>query len=166
MKQILIMCGAWLLLTSLTCGPIKENGDSDKGNTCRTLGSLNPHVRDLVLASLSQTDQKWDERAGMLWSVKPGTPDNTKITDLAAYHKEINSRLRTDLNHDVRKTSYYALGLMLRNWPGDVERGHLALNAVLDQQIDRPGQLCHGTFFRSPEESPPPTNPQDLDWTH
>ena len=160
------MCGAWLLLTSLTCGPIKEKGDSDKGNTRRTLGSLNPHVRDLVLASLSQTDQKWDERAGMLWSAKPGTPVNTKKTELTAYQKEIKSRLRTDLNHDVRKTSYYALGLLLRDRPGDVERAHLALNAVLDQQIERPGQLCHGTFFRSPEESPPPTNPQDLDWTH
>jgi hypothetical protein len=166
LKKILIMCGAWLLITSLTCGPIKEKGDSDKGNTCRTLGSLNPHVRDLVLASLSQTDQKWDERAGMLWSVKPGTPVNTKKTELTAYQEEIQSRLRTDLNHDVRKTSYYALGLLLRDRPGDIERAHQALNAVLDQQIERPGQLCHGTFFRSPEESPPPTNPQDLDWTH
>ncbi len=166
MKKILIIWGACLLLNSLACSPTKEKKDPYQGKTRNTLGALDPHVRELVLASLSRTDRKWDERAGMLWSAEPGIPVPTKITELADYQREIKSRLRTDLNHDIRKTSYYALGLLLRDRPGDTERAHKALNAVLDQQIDRPGQLCHGTFYRSPEESPPPTNPQDLVWTH
>jgi hypothetical protein len=166
LKAILILTGACFLITSLACNPVREKEDLDKGHARRTLGSLDPHVRELVLASLAQTDQKWDERAGMLWNAEPGTQGDTKKTELTAYQKAIKSRLRTDLNHDVRKTSCYALGLLLRDGAEDIERACQALNAVLDQQIDRPGQLCHGTFYRSPEESPPPTNPQDLLWTH
>lgn len=166
LKAILIMTGTCFLIASLACGPVREKENPDQGKPRRTLSSLDPHMRELVLQSLARADQKWDERAGMLWSAEPETSGDTKKNELTAYQKAIKSRLRTDLNHDVRKTSYYALGLLLRDRAGDIERACKALNAVLDQQINRPGQLCHGTFYRSPEESPPPTNPQDLLWTH
>lgn len=166
MKKFLIVWGVCFCISSFACGPTRDKGVSDQGKTGKTLETLDPHVRELVLASLNRTDQYWDERASMLWSVKPGSPVPTKKPELTGYQKEIKSRLRTDLNHDVRRTSYYALGLLLRDRPGDAQRAIKALNAVIDQQIDRPGQLCHGTFYRSPEESPPPTNPQDLVWTH
>ncbi len=166
MKKCLIMCGALLLIASFSCDSIQDKVDSEQGKTGKTLEALAPHAREMVLASLGRTDKYWDERAGMLWSAKPGTPVPSTTQELTGYQREIKSRLRTELNHDVRRTSYYALGLLLRSRPGDGERAYKALNAVLDQQIDRPGQLCHGTFYRSPEESPPPTNPQDLMWTH
>jgi hypothetical protein len=115
---------------------------------------------------MDRTDLLWDERAGMLWSARAQKKDTAVKEEPIRYQQEIKSRLRTERTHDVRRTSYYALGLLLRGKEGDRERALKALHAVLDQQIDKPGLLYHGTFYRSPEEAPPPTNPQDLVWTH
>lgn len=166
MKKCLILYGTALLITAFSCVHIEERGDADTGKTRKTLDSLDTHARELVLASISWTDQYWDERAGLIWSAKTKLPVSSGKQELSRNQKEIKSRLRSHRTHDVRRTSFYALGLLLRNRQGDTERAIKALNAVLDQQIDQPGLLYHGTFYRSPEESPPPTNPQDLMWTH
>jgi len=73
---VLCMIAAILIGVSILLATEKANPDQRK--TRRTLESLNPHVRELVLASLSRTDQKWDERASMLWSSNPETQVNTK----------------------------------------------------------------------------------------
>jgi hypothetical protein len=54
--------------------------------------------------------------------------------------------------HLIRDTSWYTVGLLLRDQPGDRDRAIRALNAVLDQQIDGPGERWHGTFYREAEE--------------
>jgi hypothetical protein len=78
LKAILIITGACILITSLACSPAQEKENPDKGHTRRTLGSLDPHVRELVLEALARTDLKWDERADMLWSAEPETSGDTK----------------------------------------------------------------------------------------
>src|SRR5690606_24442093 len=57
--------------------------------------------------------------------------------------------------HGLRATTWYLLGLMIRDAPGDRDRALTALRAVLAQQIDEPGAPWHGTFYRSPEEPQP-----------
>ncbi|MDQ2948374.1 MAG: hypothetical protein M3Y27_20965, partial [Acidobacteriota bacterium] len=58
----------------------------------------------------------------------------------------------------VRETSWYALGLLQRDRPGDRARAIRALDAVLGQQFHEPGERWDGTFYRAPEEAhPPPT---------
>lgn len=54
--------------------------------------------------------------------------------------------------HIVRESTYYALGLLAR---GESERAAGVLGAVLDQQIDAPGEVYHGTFLRYTEEVHP-----------
>ena len=94
MKKYLIISAACLMLSSLVCDHLK----AEQINKGKTLESLDPHLRELVSASLTRSDQKWDERAGMLWNANPGSSDNTKKTELSKYQKEIKSRIRTDLH--------------------------------------------------------------------
>jgi hypothetical protein len=93
--------------------------------------ALTPQARELVLTSTRLADQNWDERAGFLWN---GTSRKS---------------------HGVRATSWYILGLMVRDAPGDRDRALAALHAVLAQQIDEPDAAWHGTFYRTPEEPQP-----------
>lgn len=64
--------------------------------------------------------------------------------------------------YDVRGSSHYALGLMTRRKPGDLERTFDIINRILDLQLDYPGEIYHGTFKRSPHEPPPPKG--DFPW--
>lgn len=99
---------------------------------------LNAHGQALLAASVRYGDSLWDDRAALLWDSAtppaPGAPGR---------------------KHRVRETAWYALGLMLRDGPGDRARSLRALDTVLGQQIDDPGQPWDGTFFRSPEEPQP-----------
>ena len=55
----------------------------------------------------------------------------------------------------VRESSWYALGLLLRDEPGDRQRAADILDAVLKQQYLTPGTPWYGTFRRAPEEQEP-----------
>jgi len=145
---------------------VEKKEDLGETKTRNSLDSLGTQARELVLDSLSWTDHYWDERAGLIWSAETKIRIPSEKQELSRHQKDKINRLRSHRTHDVRQTSFYALGLLLRNQQGDNERAFKALNAVLDEQIDQPGMLYHGTFYRNPEETPPPTNPQDLVWTH
>jgi hypothetical protein len=97
---------------------------------------LNAHGQALLAASVRFGDRLWDDRAALLWSSATPAADKTR-------------------HHMVRETAWYALGLMLRDAPGDRARSLRALDTILAQQIDDPGQPWNGTFFRSPEEPQP-----------
>ena len=113
----------------------------------KSLDSLDANARDLLLTSMTWMDHFWDEQAGLLWS--PGDmPDPELYTHGNA--------------HTVRDSSWYALGLLLRDSPGDRERTARVLGAVLDNQFDAPDRVYHGTFRRSPEEAQPPAPP--VEW--
>jgi len=90
----------------------------------------------LLAASVRFGDALWDDRAALLWS---------SATAVAGAGRK----------HQVRETVWYALGLMMRDAPGDRARSLRALDTVLGQQIADPGQPWDGTFFRSPEEPQP-----------
>jgi hypothetical protein len=108
------------------------------------IGALDANAQQLLTASVGWMDQYWDEATGMLWS--PG--------DVADPHHP-----QLGLDHIVRESAWYALGLFLRNGPGDVERATRALEAILTYQFDEPNMVYHGTFYRAPEEPHPPESP-------
>lgn len=93
---------------------------------------------DVFDASMRWADRLWDETPGLLW--------NTGDAKLATLH------------HSIRGSAWYALGLLMRQHPGDDARAVRAMNAVLDYQFDAPTRIFHGTFFRAPEEPYPPAN--------
>jgi hypothetical protein len=64
--------------------------------------------------------------------------------------------------HLVRESSWYALGLLVRDEQGDRKRAADILDAVLKQQYLTPGTPWHGTFRRAPEEPDP--NAHDVIW--
>jgi hypothetical protein len=64
--------------------------------------------------------------------------------------------------HVVRETSWYALGLLLRDAPGDRATAAAALEAVLANQYTDPGTKWFGTFRRTPSEPLPPANAIDF----
>jgi hypothetical protein len=138
MRKALSFCGTlirWCLFLQLVLSlPLKSE-------VRKTLDMLDPTARETTLAALQWTDQFWDARAGFIWD-----------TDV----ESVNRSGRVLRRHLVRETSWYAVGLLLRNQRGDVERAIQAIEAVLRQQIDDPGQPYDGTFQRSPEEPRPP----------
>jgi len=100
------------------------------------LNDLKPHARSLAAESLHWSDQWWNASAALL--------------DVDFAGKPI-----------VRDSCWYALGLLLRNAPGDNERARAIIDAVLVTQFDEPGRAYHGTFPRwIGEPRPPAENPQ------
>ena len=102
----------------------------------KSLSTLEPHARQLAELSTAWADPFWDEASGLLWN--PGY----ESTGSGAWQR----------SHLVRDTVWYVTGLFLRRQGSDVFRALHAIEAILDQQIDAPGQPYHGTFARSPEE--------------
>ena len=108
------------------------------------LRHLDAAARDLAERALDWTDRGWDQAAGLFRS--PGD--------------ELYERGQVGaVGHMVRETAWYALGLLLRDAPGDRERALRAVGTLLDYQFDAPGRPYHGTWYRSPAEPPPPDDP-------
>lgn len=55
----------------------------------------------------------------------------------------------------VRESSWYALGLLFRDGPGDRQRAAGIIDAVLKEQYLKPGVRWYGTYKRTPEEPDP-----------
>jgi hypothetical protein len=103
------------------------------------LDQLDRESRVLFSETMTILEGWWDEKAGLLRQA----PDATPLPG-------------PDAVHMVRESAMYALGLLMRNQPGDKDRANRIINLVLANQIDEPGQPYHGTFYRYPEEPPPP----------
>ncbi|GEM_PF-742721 len=56
----------------------------------------------------------------------------------------------------TRSSAHYALGLMLRDRPGDRERACAVARRVLDMQLDAPDEIYDGTFKVFPGAPTPP----------
>jgi hypothetical protein len=107
------------------------------------LDQLDAPARDLAERSIAWMDGCWDEVAGLF-----------RMPDDSIYeHRHAGVP-----GHLVRGTAWYALGLLLRDAPGDRARACHALGRVLTYQFDAPGQPYHGTWRRSPYEPAPPEN--------
>lgn len=61
--------------------------------------------------------------------------------------------------HAVRESAWYALGLLVRDEPSDVDRARAAVRSVLDLQFHDADRPFHGTFARAPEDPYPPDDP-------
>jgi hypothetical protein len=97
-----------------------------------SLDDLTPAARDLAEASTEAMDGWWDADAGLLWN-PPGSLD---------------AGVEARSLHLVPQSGWYALGLLLRRRPGDVERAVATLRAVVACQYDEPGTVWHGTYAR------------------
>jgi hypothetical protein len=108
------------------------------------LDQLDAPARDLAERSIAWMDGCWDEEASLF-----------RVPNDALYE----ARQAGVAAHLVRETGWYALGLLLRDAPGDRARAARAIEVILTYQFDAPGQPYHGTWYRSPHEPPPPENP-------
>ena len=105
--------------------------------------------RELLLASVTCGDRWWDGAAGL---ARSPLPDETG-------------------RHRTRESSWYALGLLQRDAPGDRARAGRIIETVLARQLDAPAQRWHGTFLRFLDEPVPGPEAklwQDYDpnWRH
>jgi hypothetical protein len=110
----------------------------------KSLDQLDAPARDLAERSIAWMDRYWDEAAGLF-----------RVPDYALYERgQVGVTA-----HLGRETAWYVLGLLLRDGPGDRVRATHAIDTVLTYQFDVPGQPYHGTWYRFPQEPPPPANP-------
>ena len=107
-----------------------------------TIASMNSNTRDIFAASMEWGDKYFDPAANLI--LAPG------------YSLGAATPRRPVRYHTVRESSWYALGLFMRDKAGDRERADQILAAVLAQQYHEPGKPYDGTFRRAPEEPYPP----------
>jgi hypothetical protein len=110
------------------------------------VASLSKNSREIYLTAMRWGDQSWDPETRFL---RAPAPFNTSNPEPAEGH--------TPNHFMVRESSWYALGLLLRDQPGDRDRAAQTLRAVLKQQFNDPAKPWDGTFRRSPEEPDPGT---------
>jgi hypothetical protein len=115
--------------------------------------SMDKNTRELFQESMELDAQLYD--------------DSVKLVHRPGYQSSA-SRTRSYL---VRESSWYALGLLLRDGTGDRQRAADVLDAVLKQQYVTPGVKWYGTYRRTPDE-PTPTSDAvmwrdyDPNWRH
>jgi hypothetical protein len=105
--------------------------------------SMDANTRELFQDSMSAGATFYDDtvkllKSPQLYSRREGAPRGT-------YHM-------------VRESSWYALGLIVRDQPGDRQQAAEILDVVLKQQYLDPEKPWYGTFRRAPEEKDPPPN--------
>ena len=93
----------------------------------KTLMHLSANARTLAADSLIWSDQFWDPEVNLLVLDPPDA--------------EIQKP-------NVRNSSWYALGLLMRDDGDDRQRAIRTIDAVLDTQFYEPGSPYHGTFPR------------------
>jgi hypothetical protein len=103
---------------------------------------LGARGRDVLMQTMQVMDRCYDDRIAL-------------IRPLARYRA---NGIDYPPRHSVRESSWYAVGLLLRDQAGDRDRAVRVLNAVAGQQMDEPEEQWHGTFYRSAEEPRPGTS--------
>ena len=106
------------------------------------VASLDKNSREIFLTCMRWGDDSWDAQTMFLRSPQPFSVAAPVETHAQAHFM-------------VRESSWYALGLLLRDQPGDRGRAAGILRAVLKQQYNEPDKPWDGTFRRSPEEPEP-----------
>ena len=99
--------------------------------------AMDANTRELFQESMYWDAHFWDENAKLVKS---------PYSSAAAAHTG---------QYMVRESSWYALGLLLRDAPGDRKRAAEILNVVLREQYVQPGVRWYGTYKRTPEEPDP-----------
>ncbi len=141
-----------LLLCALLSASPALNAVEKTVSVATTLNTTDTRPRELLLSSLRFSDAYWDEPVGLLWSASPDS-------------------IGANRRHGVRESAWYALGLLMRQQPGDEARAIRIIDQVLTLQFDAPGHVWDGTFRRSIEEPLPSPDAQlwknfDPNWRH
>lgn len=89
----------------------------------------------LLGAALGFAEPWWDDEAGLLWNM------DGAFTDLCPPRTV----------HLIPPSAWFALGLLVRDGPGDRARAEATLFGLLAHQYDEPGAPWHGTFARFAE---------------
>ena len=105
------------------------------------LASMDKNTREIFQQSMDLDAELWDNNVKLVH--RPGYRSSASLTG----------------GYMVRESSWYALGLLLRDSPGDRLRAADILDAVLKQQYVTPGVKWYGTYRRTPEEPDPTGNP-------
>ncbi|MFS0725334.1 hypothetical protein [Paenibacillus sp. 1P07SE] len=96
-----------------------------------------------LLTDMSTSERYLVEQA-MTWMDEHFDPEAAMIGEAGA-------------RHGTRESAHYALGLLLRDEPGDVETAVRVIERVLDMQIIAQNELYDGTFRKSPDSPLPPS---------
>ncbi|MBW4838649.1 MAG: hypothetical protein KZY74_04580 [Paenibacillaceae bacterium] len=102
--------------------------------TGRMLEQMTPEQVFLVKQAMEEMDRHYDEKKRMLRNAEDGRGEW----------------------HSTRGSAHYAVGLLIRNGEGDLDRACAVLDQVLRQQFDAPNEIYHGTFKTSPQSAEPP----------
>lgn len=135
MSRISHRISIFLLLSCLTAAP------ASAAPRHPNLDSLSADSRELFLTSMQWGDLSWNEEAGLCSAPVFGS--------VAAHGGSAFL---------VRESTWYALGLLLRDQPGDRTRAARLLNVVLNEQYREPGKPWDGTFRRTLSEPEPGSN--------
>ena len=101
-----------------------------------TPATLSPNARQLFADSMRTADASFDPTTHLL-------------------HRPRDPHFNDGGRYMVRESSWYALGLLLRNHLGDTALANTILTTVLDNQYTDPSAQWYGSFKRSPEEPAP-----------
>ncbi len=93
----------------------------------------------LIAETLAILDEWWDDAVGFLRQADDAHPLPPP-----------------DAPHMIRDSVTYALGLLMRQGPSDLDRANRIIRQALDYQFDEPQQPYHGSFYRFTEEPHPP----------
>ncbi|MEZ4668293.1 MAG: hypothetical protein R3E39_10290 [Anaerolineae bacterium] len=106
----------------------------------KTVQDLDAYTRYWFERALKWSDARWSDEHNLL----------TITTDHPRTGRPVQP-------HIVRDSVWYAMGLLMRQQDGDVERALATIEAVLSYQFDEPEAVYHGTFYRYVGEPHPPT---------
>ena len=101
--------------------------------------TMNKNTRELFQQSMAMDDMFYDPDVKL---VRSPSPSPRRTATRSAYHM-------------VRESSWYALGLLVRDEQGDRQRAADIIDAVLKQQYVKQGMPWYGTYRRAPEEKDP-----------
>jgi hypothetical protein len=110
----------------------------------KTVNDLNENTQYWLDKVLRWSDEHWSEESNFV-----------RVPVDQAY---LGKR---DAPHSIRDSVWYATGLLMRQSDGDVERALQIIQAIMTYQFDDPSTVYHGTFYRTPDEPPPPENPTE-----
>ncbi len=147
-----LACGAALCLALAISGGTSLAAAQAPTPRHVRLERLSPYAMDLYTRSMDLSAQSFDVEAHLI--VRP-----------------TRSHSNARGGYMVRESSWYALGLLLRDKPGDRELAATLLRTVLANQYRTQGVKWYGTFKRSPEDPEPKTGDiaftsYDPNWRH
>ena len=105
--------------------------------------TMNQNTLELFRESMALNDLLYDDNVKLV--NRPHSvqyPQSERVMSRSSYHM-------------VRESSWYALGLLVRDDAGDRKRAADVLDAVLKQQYTTDGKPWYGTFRTAPEEQDP-----------